>query len=239
MQEWLHGLWENQFFWLEKYDTLLLQGLWRTILLVVLSGAIGFAGAILVGLGRVSKNPLISTGCLGFTSIIRGTPLLVQIYLLYYGLGSVFAGMPALRQSFLWPFLREGFWYVVLALAVSTAAYTGEVVRAALLAVPKGEIEAGRAFGMSPGQIRRRIWLPRALQGDHADARRRDGAAAEGHGARLDGDRHRPARRRQRRARPDFPHLRAAALRRRRLLRADGDHREEPSPATRHASPGR
>jgi polar amino acid transport system permease protein len=165
MQEWLHGLWENQFFWLEKYDTLLLQGLWRTILLVVLSGVIGFAGAILVGLGRVSKNPLISTGCLGFTSIIRGTPLLVQIYLLYYGLGSVFSGMPALRQSFLWPFLREGFWYVVLALAVSTAAYTGEVVRAALLAVPKGEIEAGRAFGMSPGQIRRRIWLPRALQG--------------------------------------------------------------------------
>jgi polar amino acid transport system permease protein len=164
MQEWLQGVWENQFFWLVRYWPLLVEGLWRTVTLVVLSGLIGFVGAVLVGLGRVSRNPLVNAPCLAFTSVIRGTPLLVQIYLLYYGLGSVFAGMPALRQSFVWPVLREGYWYVVAALAISVAAYSGEVMRAALLAVPRGELEAARAFGMSPGLIRRRIWLPRALQ---------------------------------------------------------------------------
>lgn len=152
-----------EFFWLPKYGPLLLEGLWRTILLVVISGSFGFVFAVLVGLGRASRNTLLSRSLLGFTSVIRGTPLLVQIFLLYYGLGSVFAGTPAIRHSFLWPFLREGFWYVVAALIISNAAYIGEVVRAALASVPRGEIEAARAYGMSPLQVALRIWLPRAL----------------------------------------------------------------------------
>lgn len=152
-----------EFFWLPKYGPLLLEGLWRTILLVVISGSFGFVFAVLVGLGRASRNTVLSRSLLGFTSVIRGTPLLVQIFLLYYGLGSVFAGTPAIRHSVLWPFLREGFWYVVVALVISNAAYIGEVVRAALASVPRGEIEAARAYGMSPLQVALRIWLPRAL----------------------------------------------------------------------------
>ena len=153
------------FDWLPKYGPLLLEGLWRTVLLVILSGLIGNTLAVLVGFGRISRNPVIASATLAFTSVIRGTPLLVQIFLMYYGLGSVFAGWDAIHDTFLWAYLREGFWYMVAALAISTAGYTGEVVRVALLSVPRGEIEAGRAFGMSSFKVIRLIWLPRALAG--------------------------------------------------------------------------
>ncbi len=152
------------FSWLAQYGPLLLEGLWRTILLLVLSGSIGFVLAVLVGLGRVSRNPFINAPCFAFTSVIRGTPLLVQIFILYFGLGSVFAGTPAIRQTWLWPYLREGFFYVVVALALSEAGYVGEVVRSALLSVPRGELEAGRAYGLSGYKLLRLVWLPRALQ---------------------------------------------------------------------------
>lgn len=151
------------FSWLGKYGPLLLEGLWRTILLTVVAGIIGNVLAVLVGFGRISRNWWLSTACLGFTSVIRGTPLLVQIFLLYYGLGSVFAGWRAIHDTFLWTYLREGFWYMVAALAISTAGYTGEVMRAALLSVPRGEIEAGRAYSLSGFRLVRLIWLPRAL----------------------------------------------------------------------------
>jgi len=88
----------------------------------------------------------------------------VQIYVLYYGVGSLFVGNPAIRSSFLWPYLRDGFWYVVLALALSVGGYVGEVIKGGLRGVPKGELEAARALGMSRWMMMRRIWLPRALQ---------------------------------------------------------------------------
>ncbi len=142
--------------------------LWRgflvTVQLTVLSGIFGFFGAVCVAFGRMSKNFVIAKACLGFTTLIRGTPLLVQIYLLYYGVGSLFRDFPAIRESFLWQYLRDGFWYVVLALVISVSAYVGEVIRGGLRAVPKGEVEAARAFGMSGLTLVRRIWLPRALQ---------------------------------------------------------------------------
>ncbi|MET3582954.1 ABC-type arginine/histidine transport system permease subunit [Mesorhizobium robiniae] len=64
----------------------------------------------------------------------------------------------------MWPILREGFFFAVLALTLNFAAYQGEILRGAMLSVPKGELEAARAFGMSPGKILRRIWLPRAIR---------------------------------------------------------------------------
>lgn len=153
-----------EFSWLPEYSGLLLDGLATTIAILVLSGTIGFAIALLVGFGRVSQSPTIALPCLAFTSVIRGTPLLVQLFLLYYGLGSVFATIPAIRDTWAWVILRNGFWYVVAALAISTGGYGAEVVRAALRAVPRGELEAGRVFGMSGFLLLRRIWLPRALQ---------------------------------------------------------------------------
>lgn len=150
--------------WLTTYYPLFLQGLEQTLLLLLLSGAIGMALAVPVGLAQVSGGFLSRHAAALFCALIRGTPLLVQIYILYYGLGDILGHMPEVRQSFLWPYLRDGFWYAVLAFALSTAAYEGEVIRGGLLAVPKGELEAARAYGMSPFTLVRRVWLPRALQ---------------------------------------------------------------------------
>jgi polar amino acid transport system permease protein len=135
-----------------------------TLELLLYSGALGFVLALLVGFARLSKQPFIAWFALSFTNTIRGTPLLVQIYVLYYGLGSLFAEFPSVRESFLWDYLRDGFWYVVLALAISVAAYVGEIIKGGLRGVPKGELEAARALGMPWLLMVRRIWLPRALQ---------------------------------------------------------------------------
>jgi polar amino acid transport system permease protein len=142
----------------------LLAGTWITVQLLVISFIVGNMLALCVALARVSKNPFLWMPSYAFIYVIRGTPLLIQTYFLYYGLGDIFAHEPAIRHSIFWPFLREGFWYGIAALSLSTAAYTGEILRGAIQAVPFGEIEAGRAFGMSNWLITRRIVLPRALQ---------------------------------------------------------------------------
>jgi polar amino acid transport system permease protein len=150
--------------WLPAYGGLLWEGLRQTLAILVLSAVFGFLLAILVALGRLSRHLVLAGISLVFSSVIRGTPLLVQIYILYYGVGSLLAHYPAIRHSIFWPYLREGFAYIVLALTLSVGAYVGEVVRGGLNGVPRGEIEAARAFGMSPRLVLRRVWLPRALQ---------------------------------------------------------------------------
>ena len=127
----------------------------------------GLFGFLLADPGRRSRRPgaaSLATLSRGFTTTIRGTPLLVQVYLIYYGVGDLLSQTPEIRQSFLWPYLRDGFWYAVLAFTISVAAYEGEIMRGGFLAVPRGELEAARACGMSRFMILRRIWLPRALQ---------------------------------------------------------------------------
>lgn len=152
------------FSWISDYGPLLLTGLWRTMQLLFLSGIIGMIFAVPVGLAQVTGGLVSSNLARGFTTIIRGTPLLVQLYLLYYGVGDILAGYPEVRRSFLWPYLRDGFWYAVVAFSISVAAYEGEIVRGGLLAVPRGELEAARAYGMSRLMVLRRVWLPRAFQ---------------------------------------------------------------------------
>ncbi|MCK9797710.1 nickel permease [Pseudomonas chlororaphis] len=152
------------FSWIHGFAGELVHGLGITLKLLALSGLCGFALAVLVGLGRMSHNPLISAPLRFYISVFRGTPLLVQIYILYYGVGSLFAAYPPIRGSMLWPYLREGFWYVALALTLSVGAYVGEVLRGGLRAVPRGELEAARAYGMGRWLVLRRVWLPRALE---------------------------------------------------------------------------
>ena len=137
-----------------------------SIFLVVTSGLIGNILAVPVALARISPNPLLWMPAYGFILLMRGTPLLIQIYLIYYGLGQVFGdmtlfGKPLMRVL---PFLRDGIWYAIFALSINTAGYSGEILRGAILGVPHGEIEAGRAFGMSRWMIFRRITLPRAIR---------------------------------------------------------------------------
>lgn len=142
----------------------ILAGTWTTVELLVLSWIIGNALAVGTALARVSRSRALRAPSWVYVQVIRGTPLLVQIYLLYYGLGSIFAHMPALRESFLWVYLRDGFWYAVAALGLSTGAYSGEIIRGAIAAVPLGEIEAARSLGLRPRHVTWLIVLPRAIQ---------------------------------------------------------------------------
>src|SRR5688500_18392858 len=98
-----------EFGWLAEYLPLLVEGFWRTIALMGIAGVLGLALAIPVALAQAAGGRVLGGLSRGFTTTIRGTPLLVQIYLLYYGIGDLLAGVPEVRQSFLWPYLREGF----------------------------------------------------------------------------------------------------------------------------------
>lgn len=148
--------------WLPRYYGMGLRGIWNTIWIMLVSGALGFALAIPTGLVQATGPRWLAWPASAFCTIIRGTPLLLQLWLLYYGLGSLFPQFPWIRQSELWPYLRQAWPYAVLALTLSTAAYEGEVMRGAFAGVPRGQLEAGRAFGMSRWKVFSRIWLPQA-----------------------------------------------------------------------------
>lgn len=152
------------FAWLTSYWPLLLKGGAQTIALVVLSVSFGFVLAIGLALAQVMGPRPLAWLSQGFCTLLRGTPLLIQLWLLYYGLGSLLPMVPGLRESLFWPILREGFFFAVLAFTLNYAAYEAVVLRSALLAVPKGEIEAGLAFGMSRPKLLLRVWLPRAIR---------------------------------------------------------------------------
>ena len=132
--------------------------------MLVISLVIGMSLAIPIGLVQVTGPWPLAWAARVFCTVIRGTPLLIQLWLVYYGLGSLFPFIPGIRDSMLWPILREAFPYAILAFSVSVAGYEGEILRGAFRGVPKGELEAARAIGMSPFQVLRRVWLPRALQ---------------------------------------------------------------------------
>lgn len=150
--------------WLPEYAWLGVQGIWRTIWVLVLSVVIGLALAIPIGLVQVTGPRWLAWPAKLFCTIIRGTPLLLQLWLLYYGLGSLFPQIPGIRDSWLWPYLRQAWPYGLLALTLSFAGYEAEVMRGAFAGTPRGQLEAGRAFGMSPAKLFWRIWLPQAIQ---------------------------------------------------------------------------
>ena len=155
--------WFMRWDWLPNYFSLALQGMWRTIWLLVVTALLGLSLAIPLGIVQVTGPWWLSLPAKAFCTVIRGTPLLLQLWLLYYGLGSLFPQFPWIRESFLWPYLRQAWPYGVLALTLSYAGYEGEVMRGAFAGVPRGQLEAARAFGMSRWKIFRRIWLPQAL----------------------------------------------------------------------------
>lgn len=150
--------------WLPAYGGMILAGLWQTLLILVSTAILGFLLAVPLGLAQAAGPWYLAAPAKAFCTVIRGTPLLLQVWLLYYGLGSLFPLIPEIRGSFLWPYLRQAWPYAVLALTFSFAGYEGEVMRGAFAGVPRGELEAGRAYGMSPMTLLRRIWLPRAIQ---------------------------------------------------------------------------
>jgi His/Glu/Gln/Arg/opine family amino acid ABC transporter permease subunit len=136
-----------------------LSGAWLTLQLVFISAILGFLLAVPVALARLSPNPVLRGAATGYSLFFRGTPLLVQIFLIYFGLGQ----FDFVRQSFLWPFLREAYVCALITFVLNTAAYSAEIVRGGILAVPRGEVEAARACGMSPWTAYRLVILPRAF----------------------------------------------------------------------------
>jgi octopine/nopaline transport system permease protein len=138
----------------------LLTGVPLALQLAAFSLVAGMGLAVAVYAAAVSGIAPLRWIAAAHVDLFRGTPLLVQIFFIYYGLGQV----PAVRDSALWPFLREPYWCAVLALALNTSAYTAEIIRGALAAVPAGEVEAARACGMSGLLLRRRIVWPIALR---------------------------------------------------------------------------
>jgi polar amino acid transport system permease protein len=150
--------------WLPKYLPLFGWGLWVTFTLVVVTMTLGVLLAIPIGFVQAAGPKWLSAISRAYCTLMRGTPILVQLYIFYFGLGSLFKDFPLIRQSFLWPYLREGVYYAYFAFVLNEAAYAGEILRGAFLSVAKGELEAARAFGMSPWKVLRRIWLPQALR---------------------------------------------------------------------------
>jgi len=149
--------------WLPDYGWLIAEGIWRTIWLLVVSCILGFALAVPLGLAQAVGPWYLAAPARVFCTVIRGTPLLLQVWLLYFGLGSLFPSIPWIRQSELWPLLRQAWPYAVLALTLSYAGYEGEVMRGAFRSVPRGQLEAAQAMGMPRLTILRRIWLPQAV----------------------------------------------------------------------------
>jgi octopine/nopaline transport system permease protein len=136
------------------------DGLDETLLLLLISLPIGFILSLIFALGRVSGKKFISKPISAYIFLVRGTPLLVQIYLIYFGLGSV----KAVRDSFLWIILKEPFWCGVLALTINTVAYGSEIFRGGIQSVTKGQIESGKSLGFSIFELYRRIIFPIALR---------------------------------------------------------------------------
>ena len=135
-------------------------GAWLTLKLLVAALLLGGLAAVPLAVARGARSRWVRGPVWGFTYALRGTPLLVQLFLLYYGL----AQFEAVRESIFWPWLRSASFCAILAFALNTCAYTTEIFHGALRAVPAGEIEAGRALGMSRWVLLRRIVLPSALR---------------------------------------------------------------------------
>lgn len=138
----------------------ILGGLLNSAQLVVIALSAGFCLAVGLALMRQSRHILLNRPARLYIFVVRGTPLLVQLFLIYYGLGQI----DWLRSSVLWVLLREPFWCAILALTINTTAYGAEIIRGGLQAVSWGETESARSFGMSGSLLFRRIVFPIAIR---------------------------------------------------------------------------
>lgn len=138
----------------------LAHGLTLTIQLTVITVLCGILVAVPLGILRASRFVWASRAIWVYTYFFRGTPMLIQLFLIYYGLSQ----FKIVRASGLWPFLREGYWCCLLAFTLNTAAYTIEIIAGAIRNVPREDIETAKAMGMSPWLTMRRITLPVAFR---------------------------------------------------------------------------
>ncbi|UCJ15808.1 ABC transporter permease [Pseudomonas sp. MM211] len=139
---------------------LYLGGVLVTLKLLAIALFFGLLAAVPLALMRTSRSLWINGPAWLYTYVIRGTPMLVQLFLVYYGL----AQFEAVRESVLWPYLSNATFCACLAFAINTSAYSAEILAGSLKTTPHGEIEAAKAMGMSRVKLYRRILLPSALR---------------------------------------------------------------------------
>jgi len=135
-------------------------GIRVTLVLLAISLMASFVVSVPLAIARVSAQPWLSKPVWLFTYVLRGTPLLVQLFILYHGL----AQFEALRASAAWVLFKEAWFCAWLAFTLNSAAYTTEIFAGALRATPVGEVEAARSYGLAGLTIYRRILLPGALR---------------------------------------------------------------------------
>ncbi|AYD04874.1 ABC transporter permease subunit [Neorhizobium sp. NCHU2750] len=138
----------------------LVHGMILTICLTLAAVVIGAAVALPLSLMRASSSAALRYPVLFYTYVFRGTPLLVQLFLIYYGASRI----GWVRSSMLWMILRDPIWCALIAFVLNHAAYATEILRGGIRAVPVGEVEAGKAVGMSYMLRTRRLVLPRAIR---------------------------------------------------------------------------
>ena len=152
--------WADRWAMIVKWAPMLWDGTLLTLQLVGIAVVVGLFFAIPLGLARASRHWYIRAVPYSYIFFFRGTPLLLQLFLVYYGLSQ----FEVVRSSALWPYLREPYWCALLTMTLHTAAYIAEILRGAIQAVPPGEVEAARALGMSRRQALQHIILPRAIR---------------------------------------------------------------------------
>lgn len=139
---------------------LFVRGVLMTVELTAIALAVGLVIALPAGIARGLRAPVLSPLIGGYVFLFRGTPLLVQTFLIYYGL----AQFGWVRDSWAWSFLREPWWCALIAFSLNSGAYSTEIVRGAIATTPRGEIEAARALGLSPLQVHTLVVIPSALR---------------------------------------------------------------------------
>ncbi len=131
-----------------------------TLKLLSLSLFFGLLIGLLFAVMRMSKNLILNRFAYGYSYLFRGTPLLVQIFIIYFGFGQI----EFIRESFLWVILKEPYWCAIIAFALNTGAYTSEILRSAFQTIKKGYIEAGKSLGISSKIIFYKIQIPIAIR---------------------------------------------------------------------------
>ena len=131
-----------------------------TLKLLSLSLFFGLIIGLIFSIMRLSKNKFISNFSYGFSYVFRGTPLLVQIFIIYFGLGQI----EYLRSTILWSILKEPYWCAIIAFSLNTGAYTSEILRSAFQTIKIGFIEAGKGLGLSKKIIFYKIQIPIAIK---------------------------------------------------------------------------
>ena len=134
----------------------IIEGIPLTLQVVSISTVLGLALAIIVALMRISGKKSMSIPAYYFVYLIRGTPLLLQLYFVYYGLGQ----FSFIRESILWPILKEPYWCGIITLTIRTGAYSSEIIRGGILSVSKNFIEASGALGLNKIKTFLLITLP-------------------------------------------------------------------------------